>query len=406
LNSNYYPTDKSLKQCAENDIMVIYDDHLIIIEVKAGSYTYTAPMTDIESHVKSLQTLVGKADSQAERTLNYLKTNKCVKLYNEPQKNKPLEEKFELSIGDFNQVILFCVTLDNFNHFAAKAEKIGFLNLKNGDIVLSIDDLRVYADYFDSPCTFLHFLKQRKLATSVESIALNDELDHLGMYIKHNMYSITASEINGDKINWLGYREDLDTYFSGLSTGETMPPKPVQEIPERLKEIITLLDSSHICKKSLLASFLLDFSQEARDELDSYIESCLSRQKQRNKMSIISTFGNVRYSMFCHQVDVDSFSEEYSRNYTLSTMVYCKEESRLEFHLYYDKDDKLIDINFQFLNQTDIPSDRIGELRNLGSQYAESRIKSYIKQNGNEKIGRNEVCPCGSGLKYKKCHGR
>lgn len=23
-----------------------------------------------------------------------------------------------------------------------------------------------------------------------------------------------------------------------------------------------------------------------------------------------------------------------------------------------------------------------------------------------KKVGRNEPCPCGSGLKYKKCHGR
>jgi len=25
---------------------------------------------------------------------------------------------------------------------------------------------------------------------------------------------------------------------------------------------------------------------------------------------------------------------------------------------------------------------------------------------GHEKIGRNAPCPCGSGLKFKKCHGR
>ena len=25
---------------------------------------------------------------------------------------------------------------------------------------------------------------------------------------------------------------------------------------------------------------------------------------------------------------------------------------------------------------------------------------------GPEKVGRNAPCPCGSGLKYKKCHGR
>ncbi len=27
-------------------------------------------------------------------------------------------------------------------------------------------------------------------------------------------------------------------------------------------------------------------------------------------------------------------------------------------------------------------------------------------QNHPGKIGRNERCPCGSGLKYKKCHGQ
>jgi len=25
---------------------------------------------------------------------------------------------------------------------------------------------------------------------------------------------------------------------------------------------------------------------------------------------------------------------------------------------------------------------------------------------GGEKIGRNDPCPCGSGRKYKQCHGR
>ncbi|MEC7835723.1 MAG: SEC-C metal-binding domain-containing protein [Chloroflexota bacterium] len=28
-----------------------------------------------------------------------------------------------------------------------------------------------------------------------------------------------------------------------------------------------------------------------------------------------------------------------------------------------------------------------------------------IKINASSKIGRNDKCPCGSGVKYKKCHG-
>ncbi|NJN77681.1 MAG: hypothetical protein HC803_04585 [Saprospiraceae bacterium] len=32
-------------------------------------------------------------------------------------------------------------------------------------------------------------------------------------------------------------------------------------------------------------------------------------------------------------------------------------------------------------------------------------LKSGNFQYKNNKIGRNEPCPCGSGKKYKKCHG-
>ncbi|MSE16565.1 hypothetical protein GKC49_16035, partial [Pantoea agglomerans] len=28
------------------------------------------------------------------------------------------------------------------------------------------------------------------------------------------------------------------------------------------------------------------------------------------------------------------------------------------------------------------------------------------EQSGERKVGRNDPCPCGSGKKYKQCHGR
>lgn len=32
-------------------------------------------------------------------------------------------------------------------------------------------------------------------------------------------------------------------------------------------------------------------------------------------------------------------------------------------------------------------------------------IKAEYKQNNNKKLGRNELCPCGSGKKFKNCCG-
>lgn len=51
-----------------------------------------------------------------------------------------------------------------------------------------------------------------------------------------------------------------------------------------------------------------------------------------------------------------------------------------------------------WINKGNSPSDlRRG---NLASDFSESRIVAQ------QKVGRNESCPCGSGLKYKKCCGR
>ena len=41
---------------------------------------------------------------------------------------------------------------------------------------------------------------------------------------------------------------------------------------------------------------------------------------------------------------------------------------------------------------------------NEGAQEKESSSKPYVRNK--PKIRRNEPCPCGSGKKYKQCHGR
>ena len=91
----------------------------------------------------------------------------------------------------------------------------------------------VYKEYFDSPLTFLHFLEQRTLATKEPKLTLNDELDHLGMYIKHNYYTLELEDAKDySRINFYGYRADLDNYFSKLYHPQLNPVKPTQILPD------------------------------------------------------------------------------------------------------------------------------------------------------------------------------
>lgn len=145
-SDNYYPQNKSLKRMYENDIIITYQNSIFIIEVKAGAFSSTPALTDFQSHIKSYKNLVEKADQQCQRTLSYLKRQPESPIY---FKNK--QEKTVLKMNQFNYVYTFCVTIDDFNEFAAKAERLNKINIELGTIVLSIEDLRTYKDYFESP---------------------------------------------------------------------------------------------------------------------------------------------------------------------------------------------------------------------------------------------------------------
>lgn len=399
--SNYYPKNKSLKQLNENDLLVIYDDNLIIVEVKAGSYTYRAPILDIESHIKSLKTLVEVATNQAERTLDYLKSSDTVKLY-----NKDKSEKCEISYGDYSDVTLMSLTLDNFNEFASKIEKLKFLNVNKNAMAISIDDFRVYSEYFDSPIEFLHYLKQRKLSSQDKSLYLNDELDHLGLYIEHNWYHETFDKDMNRIIKPYGYREKLDIYFSSLINNGLETEKPKQYIPAEIKKIINFLDKSNLKNRVKLGMFLLDFSSEERSNLNDGILSALKRQSEIKRMVQLVLSGETPICIFCHQHGIESMSDIEIKDYTFATMLQMGDQYRIELNLYYDKFNEIENIKFEFYSYKDIPSERISKLKEMASELSELRIIRYKKDNGTNKIGRNEICPCGSGKKYKKCHGK
>ena len=79
--SNYYPVRNSLKQTNENDIIITYQNNLFVIEVKAGSFPTTPPITDFEAHTKAYQKLAEVADSQCSRTVEYIANHSPAQFY-------------------------------------------------------------------------------------------------------------------------------------------------------------------------------------------------------------------------------------------------------------------------------------------------------------------------------------
>lgn len=401
---NYYPIGNSLKQMDENDVLVLYDDTLIIAEVKAGSFTYTPAMTDYKAHKKSFDALIGKADYQCERTLNYIDKTNQVKFYDD-KKN----EKLTIDREKFKNVFTFCVTVDNFNAFEAKIEKMNFLQISNGTIAISVDDLEVYTEYFDSPLYFLHYLKQRKAATRSKTLLLSDELDHLGMYIVHNNYEMYADEFDDcDSFTAYGYREDLDAYFASLHCKEVKSEKPLQDIPKEIRKIISIVEEKNLQGRVSFTNFLLDYAPETRNHLVESIFYLLNRQKEIGRMFPAFSNGDVMHGCFVKQNGIKELSEEVRLSYMYANMMKIGQNESWYILLQYDESDELQDVFYKKLYIEDIDKEGYNKdnLRKLADIVYQNRVAETLEKQHKKKIYPNDPCPCGSGKKYKKCCGR
>lgn len=402
FRDNYYPEKESLKRMNENDIIIEYENSLIIVEVKAGSFSPMPAIINYESHLRSYKSLVEKADQQCQRTLAYLNRKNRSLIYD---KNKV--EKASFVMDNYDYIYSMCITIDDFNEFAAKAEKLNSINIEAGTIVMSIEDLRTYKDYFESPFIFFNFLENRKNATQVVSLRLNDELDHLGMYIEHNMYPKTMS--SGKKnstIQGWGYRQELDEYFMSLWSKD-QGVRPERELDLVRLELLSILGQKKLDRKLLFSNFLLDFSTDEAQFFSNSIISLQRRQRELGRMvPAISSGKNCRYVMFIEQPEIEKYPSEMMLKYCDGMLAYGNYSKLMFINLFTDSTGKIVDLEFKERRRKDIAPERLDDLIKYGQRTFGTRLQTIINKSGKKKIGRNDRCPCGSGLKYKKCCGK
>lgn len=388
-------------QWHEADGILIYEDHLFVIEVKGGAFTYTSPANDLDAHLASLRTLLQAPARQGSRFVDFLESAPEVSIADAEH-----NEIAKLRRSDFRHVTICTVTLDAFTALAARAQHLGTLGIDVGQRPLwplSLDDLRVYADLFDNPLIFLHFVEMRARASRSDKVDLNDEMDHFGMYIRENNYTQYAEELsqNADKMQFNGYKTPVDEYFSAVLAGDA-PPKPRQEMPHRIVEIVDLLDTSNEPHRAELSSFILDGAGDWRDTLVSSIENALKENKELKRARPLSSYGGMEMTQYVWSPDAPRNAEGAIEHTRVVMLADNKTDRRLvEFE--YDKDGKLFGAHLRHVTYVGMSEAEIERLRAKSVELQRGRIASAQAKG---KIGRNDQCPCGSGKKWKKCHGQ
>lgn len=388
-------------QWHEADGILIYEDHLFVIEVKGGAFTYTSPANDLDAHLASLTALLQAPARQGSRFVDFLESAPEVSIADAEH-----NEITKLRRSDFRHVTVCTITLDAFTALAARAQHLAPLGIDVGQRPLwplSLDDLRVYAELFDNPLIFLHFVEQRVRAGRSEKIDLNDEMDHFGMYITENNYTQYAEEIseNADKMHFDGYTTPVNEYFSAVLVGDT-PTKPRQKMSHRVAEIVDLLGSSNEPHRAELSSFILDGAGDWRDTLDASIESALKENQELKRSRPLSSYGGMEMTQFIWSPDAPRNAEGAIEHTRVVMLAHNKADRRL-VELEYDKDGKLFGAHLRHVTLAGVSEAEIERLRAKSVALQQQRIAN-VQAKG--KIGRNHQCPCGSGKKWKKCHGQ
>lgn len=390
----------------ESDLVIKFDDVVIVVEVKGGAYVLSDPVMDASAHGKSLNKVIGEGRSQAYSTVQYINSSAggVATFY-----DKDCSRVFGLSIDSVRECYGISVSVDELTELAARADKIESLNSYPGIISISLSDLMTYCEYFDNPFIFLHYLEQRSKATQCPLIAFNDELDHLGAYIKYGRYVDFAHSFGGEfgRVEFDGLRNDLDDWFEGAYLGAEGLSKPVQDMPKALEDILRAIsDCSSDSGRSEAASFFLNLDRGQRGYIAERLERFwISGSGQNIGLNLLSDFETCSPISIYRAAPGLSWDKNVCLDKVKALMLDEGEKRRVVLFLQYGSHDEPPVCETVVVSSSDFDGDTIARLDPLRGKSKAVRATNFRETLG-RKIGRNEPCPCGSGKKFKKCCGR
>lgn len=422
-NSDCYPTVhyraplNGKPVSGECDAVIIYDDHLLIVEAKSARFGEQSPATDFDGYVKKVQECSESAVRQGDRLRSLLTANGSITLYDTPDKRKNIALK-TLYARDYRRITVIAVSLEPFTEFASRYNHLSDIGISpgSGDTwVVSVDDLRLIADLFDNPLVFLHYLEMRAKAMSDERLYVDDELDHLALYLRYNDYSRDPAGGYGDvkpDVIWnFGMRDMIDEHVMPLIFGDVVKPLR-QDLPARLEEVIEMLAVSNCEGRALVASYLLNCEGKERQRFADEINARLHRiheTRMRSDFSLDSK-ESANITVACtirgYLQDIDINAIDYAK--TLVAMQ--NEPARLLLELTYSPRGFLEKVEFRWIRTEDLSEAKKTHYRRQGDKLRKQRVVQERLRRRNEghtradrRIKRNELCPCGSGKKYKRC---
>ncbi|MFK0311785.1 YecA family protein [Pseudomonas sp. NPDC090233] len=410
-----YYKDPATNKWSENDTLILIDDVLFLVEAKAGAAaTIASPALDFGRHAQSVQDLVIKAYTQCERFFNYLNSSEEVTLYQ--LVDGKYQECGRVRSSEYRVMIPIGLTVESFSPFSAYCKKlpqIAPLLGKHAFISMSIDDLFVLKRFLPTPGEFMHYMEVRQAVAARRHAHLFDEFDHLGAYLKKNRFDHDIDNHLADgsvsMLIWDGMSNLIDKSFEGEDWNNT--PLPKQHFPVELDRLLQALDANRTPGWLVAESRIRDLGEEGRDDLAKTL-SDLRRTLNQRPYRFFLLGGSAPIFVWLQQHDhkidwttvhVKASAGALSINASDMVGILACVDSDGTYHR---AQPFAVHAPGQRTAENDHVFEEAARITQSALMVKPKPEKKFIPAAGIEKQGRNELCQCGSGVKFKKCHGR
>lgn len=402
-----YYRDPTTRQWVENDVLVLLDDMLIQIEAKSGAAaTIASPASDFGRHANALTRLVIDAYHQCARFFSYLYSAEEVPIY--ARQGKRYVEVDRIRHADYRLKVPIGLTVETFSPFSAMCKTLPEIVPIEGChafLSLSIDELFVLRRFLPTIGALAHYLLVRQAAATKPELHLFDEFDNLGAYLKRNRYDTAYHDEHGAQETQMilveGASEAVDQYFCAPDT-PTDPP-PGQKMPGSLTNLLAQIE--HDCPAGWLEldAHIRDYDAETRERLSKELEATYEalRTQQHRRMVL---GGERPLFLWVERTEATTDDAEVCRR-AAAAAIATRSDNLIAARLHVNARAELAAVTMIPVVVPPLGT-RDRRLIEEDAQSIVSRSRAAAqRQTAPTKIGRNQPCWCGSGKKFKKCHG-
>lgn len=377
------------------DILAIQGNKALIVQAKSKKLTEKSRRGKEEQLKSDFQAAVQDAYNQA------LLSRKAIL---EPGSTLLVNGKtIDQITAPVDEAYIVCLTGDHYP--AVTTQLDSFLQKKEGDphpIAMSIFDLDVVAFYLQDPFDLLYYLKQR---SSNAKLFLSDtEMGFLGFHLKHKL--ILPEEADLVYID-PGYAQLVDAHFpvaKGRWPATEATIRLFQEWKsEWLEEFADDIKMTDDPSRTDAVFLMYDLEGTRTDTLFKAIDKVKAKTRRDGGIHIASILSvdntrGISYISYPKDFNYTELNQEQFQGLAIAERHKSKADEWLAFASRIDSPAPFDMLCFH--KEAWRPDSDLDRL-------AKELLKSGHSFNlDGRKIGRNSPCPCGSGLKFKKCHGK